>query len=146
MQNFKELKREIINRCEGNSTAQGFLKKMHISENKEGLFKFLCYYFQSLYRNGILDEEIFGAFGEDLVNKFGIYYKGEIEKIEGKNIIALCGNVVVGSLHNCFVKTICGTSKTKLISGKSKVHTIMDNSTILQMYGESKKKVSGLKI
>jgi len=138
MKQFKKIKEEFIEKCKDNGACQEEFKRILNSKNKKELITVIADNFNWCYFNKVVDSEFFDSIGEKIVNSSGIYYKGEIKVIESKEIIALCGDVVIGVLKNSRVNEMRGNSRVNEMRGSSRVNEMWESSRVNEMRENSR--------
>jgi hypothetical protein len=80
------------------------------------------------YGTDILSVKTLDVFGEKLCNELGIFYKGVVDRIEGREDLFF--------LHDFRVEMLDNSTVTKMLDN-STVTKMLDNSTVTEMWNNS---------
>ena len=137
MKTFEEIKAEILRLGTLRSACSGEFARAVNSTNIDELMQVVKDNFSWCYNNGIATTEILDAIGESKVNEFGIYYKGEVERLKDLKGLYFCGAFKVKYLENSQVSEMWGNSQVSVMRGNSQVSVMRENSQVSVMWENS---------
>ncbi|MBS9774744.1 MAG: hypothetical protein KGV59_06270 [Tenacibaculum sp.] len=140
---FKKLKEIYINICKDNDACISETKRVLKSENKKELLQFVKDNAIWCRSYNAITIELLDAFGEDLCNELGIYYKGVKDKIKNQKDLLFLGNFKCKILDNSTVTEMLDNSTVTKMLGNSTVTKMWDNSTVTEMWDNSTVKIYG---
>jgi len=137
METFKEIKTEILALAKQKNACSGGYNPAELSTNIDELMKVVKDNFSWCYNNEVVTIAILDKIGEDKVNEFGIYYKGEVERLENLKGLYLCGTVKVKNLINSQVSVMRENSQVSVMRENSQVSEMWENSQVSEMWENS---------
>ena len=137
MKTFEQIKTEILALAKQKGACSGGYIPAEKSTNIDELMKVIKDNFAWCYNNELVTIAILDEIGEPKVNEFGIYYKGEVERLKDLKGLYLCGSVKVKYLENSQVLVMWGNSQVSEMWGNSQVSVMRGNSQVSEMWGNS---------
>ena len=136
MENFKQIKEEILRRAKSASACAGQYKRALEAQSLEELAQVIKDNFDWFVYDRVLDTKIIGEYREEFAS-VGIYANescndgyvvidSEVENISGNAIAILHGNATVNR--------VCGNATVNRVYDNATVNEVYDNATVNEVY------------
>jgi len=137
MKTFEQIKTEILALAKQKGACAEGYNPAEKSTNIDELMKVVKDNFGWCYNNEVVTIAILDEIGESKVNEFGIYYKGEVERLKDLKGLYFCGAFKVKYLENSQVSEMWGNSQVSVMRENSQVSVMLGNSQVSVMWENS---------